>query len=67
MVMTLPTVEFHVDSVKDIQWNTGAFDSLELPGNYKHLLLAFAKSQSSSAENFDDVIAGKGTSSGHKS
>jgi hypothetical protein len=53
-------VDFHVDSVEDIRWNATAFESLALPGDYKHVLLAFAKSQSTSAAKFDDVIAGKG-------
>jgi hypothetical protein len=53
-------VDFHVDSIKDIRWNATAFESLALPGDYKHVLLAFAKSQSTSAAKFDDVIAGKG-------
>lgn len=54
------TVELDVSLVKDIRWNDQAFDSLALPGDYKHLLLAFAKSQSTTADQFDDVIEGKG-------
>ena len=64
--MPVRAVDFHIDAVKEIRWNTGAFDSLALPGNYKHLLLGFAKIQSASAEKFDDVIEGKGTQSRHE-
>ena len=53
-------VDLDVTMVKDIKWNDRAFDSLALPGDYKHLLLAFAKSQSAAADQFDDFIEGKG-------
>jgi flagellar biosynthesis GTPase FlhF len=53
-------LDFDVTLVKDIKWNTEAFDSLALPGDYKYLLLAFTKSQATSSDQFDDVIEGKG-------
>lgn len=53
-------VEFTVDEIRDIEWNTKAFDSLALPGNHKSLLMAFARSQQKAGAQFDDVIQGKG-------
>ena len=60
MLILSLVVEFDVDSVAEIRWNELAFSSLELPGDYKKMLLAFAKGQQSSASQFDDVIEGKG-------
>jgi hypothetical protein len=54
-------VDFDVDLVQDIRWNDRAFESLALPGDYKHLLLSLARSQGKGAAQFDDVIEGKGT------
>lgn len=53
-------LEFFVDSISDIQWNTEAFDSLVLPADQKELILAFASSQVKYKDTFDDVISGKG-------
>ncbi|EXJ63316.1 uncharacterized protein A1O5_11637 [Cladophialophora psammophila CBS 110553] len=53
-------MHFRIDSLREIQWNGNAFESLALPGNYKRLLLAFAETQRDSAAQFDDVIEGKG-------
>lgn len=53
-------VEFFVGSVKDIEWNEGAFKSLVLPEEYKELILALTESQIKHKETFDDVIQGKG-------
>jgi hypothetical protein len=53
-------VDFAVDSVQEIRWNDRGFESLALPGDYKHLLLAFARTQYNTAAQFDDVIEGKG-------
>ena len=41
-------------------WNDIAFNRLILPGDHKNLLLAFAKGQRDSDEEFDDIIEGKG-------
>jgi hypothetical protein len=53
-------VNFRIDSLREIEWNANAFESLALPGNHKDLLLAFAQTQGKSAAQFDDVIKGKG-------
>jgi len=53
-------VDFRVSHVREIKWNDAAFDSLALPGQYKHLLLAFARTQREEAAQFDDVVEGKG-------
>jgi len=51
---------FSIGSVKDIQYNEGAFDSLVLPDDHKELILALTESQVANKETFDDVIQGKG-------
>ncbi|PLB53311.1 P-loop containing nucleoside triphosphate hydrolase protein [Aspergillus steynii IBT 23096] len=56
-------LEFFVDSVTDIAWNTKAFDSLVLPHaqqGLKRLILGIAQAQSNKSDTFDDVIQGKG-------
>ncbi|OJJ38081.1 hypothetical protein ASPWEDRAFT_179685 [Aspergillus wentii DTO 134E9] len=56
-------LEFDLDGVKDIVWDSRAFDSLVLPNtqqDLKKLILAFAQSQSRRQDAFDDVIQGKG-------
>ncbi|PYI11089.1 P-loop containing nucleoside triphosphate hydrolase protein [Aspergillus sclerotiicarbonarius CBS 121057] len=56
-------LEFNVDKVKEITWNSHAFDSLVLPSprqDLKELILSFARAQSRSLNEFDDVIQGKG-------
>ena len=53
-------VTFSIDSVKEIRWNDGAFESLVLPQDHKELILALTESQRESKDNFDDVIQGKG-------
>ncbi|PWY93867.1 P-loop containing nucleoside triphosphate hydrolase protein [Aspergillus sclerotioniger CBS 115572] len=56
-------LEFFIDGVSDIVWNARAFDSLVLPHGHhdlKELILAFAQTQSSNLDVFDDVIQGKG-------
>ncbi|KAI0153125.1 ATPase [Xylariaceae sp. FL1272] len=52
-------LDFFVDDVKEIVWNTRAFDSLVLPEDQKELILSFAESQLEGT-SFDDVISGKG-------
>ena len=51
---------FTIDSVKDIKYNEGAFESLVLPEDHKQLILALTESQVANKERFDDVIQGKG-------
>ncbi|KAF2093715.1 P-loop containing nucleoside triphosphate hydrolase protein [Rhizodiscina lignyota] len=53
-------LNFFVNSVKEIEWSVGAFDSLVLPSNQKELILGFTESQRKNKEMFDDVIEGKG-------
>lgn len=56
-------LEFFIDGVKDITWNSQAFDSLVLPHaqqDLKQLILAFAEAQSQNVDTFDDIIQGKG-------
>jgi hypothetical protein len=53
-------LDFFVDLVTDIKWNTNAFDSLVLPEDQKELILAFSESQVANRQTFDDVIQGKG-------
>ncbi|CAJ2507614.1 Uu.00g088000.m01.CDS01 [Anthostomella pinea] len=53
-------LEFFVESVCDIAFNSKAFDSLVLPAGHKSLILAFAQSQVKNKTAFDDVISGKG-------
>ncbi|KAL2847660.1 P-loop containing nucleoside triphosphate hydrolase protein [Aspergillus pseudodeflectus] len=56
-------LEFYLDGVKDIVWNSKAFDSLVLPHvqqDLKQLILAFANAQSKKRKAFDDVVQGKG-------
>ncbi|KAG8532276.1 uncharacterized protein KY384_003917 [Bacidia gigantensis] len=53
-------LEFAIASVRDINFSTGAFDSLVLPQDHKELILALTESQAANKETFDDVIQGKG-------
>lgn len=54
-------LEFTVSGITDIEWNTGAFDSLVLPENQKSIVKALVESHTfRAAENIDDVIQGKG-------
>ena len=53
-------LNFFVNSVREIEWSAGAFDSLVLPANQKELILGFTESQRKNKGMFDDVIEGKG-------
>lgn len=53
-------LNFFVNCVKDIEWQTDAFDRLVLPKNQKELILGFTESQREFRDTFDDVIEGKG-------
>jgi SpoVK/Ycf46/Vps4 family AAA+-type ATPase len=52
-------LDFFVEQVTDIKWNTEAFDKLVLPTDQKELILAFSESQLEGS-SFDDIISGKG-------
>ncbi|KAJ6189326.1 hypothetical protein N7519_004234 [Penicillium mononematosum] len=54
---------FHVDHLRDIEWDDTAFESLVLPREQeglKEVILAVAKAQSKKVDAFDDVFRGKG-------
>lgn len=54
-------LEFTVSGITEIDWNSGAFDSLVLPANQKSIVKALVESHTfHAAENIDDVIQGKG-------
>jgi hypothetical protein len=53
-------LNFFVNSVRDIEWQTDAFERLVLPKNQKELILGFTESQRKHRDTFDDVIEGKG-------
>lgn len=54
-------LDFYMEHVSEITWNTTAFDRLVLPADQKELILAFSETQLDTASNtFDDVISGKG-------
>lgn len=53
-------LNFFVNAVQDISFNTKAFESLVLPANQKELILGFTLTQQSYRTQFDDVIEGKG-------
>lgn len=56
-------LEFYLDGVKDIVWNSRAFDSLVLPPaqkGLKKLILMFTNARSKKIGGFDDVVQGKG-------
>ncbi|KAH9903946.1 ATPase [Xylariomycetidae sp. FL2044] len=52
-------LDFYVDQIGEITWNTDAFDRLVLPADQKELVMAFSESQLQGSA-FDDVISGKG-------
>ncbi len=58
--LTFALVDFQIEGVEEVVWNETAFERLILPGDVKNLLLAFAKGQRDSDEDFDDIIEGKG-------
>ncbi len=51
---------FRVDLVKDVEYNTTAFESLMLDRMYKQMILSLVKVHTGSGVLFDDVIKGKG-------
>ncbi|KAL2258743.1 hypothetical protein VTK26DRAFT_7813 [Humicola hyalothermophila] len=52
-------VDFFIEQISDVVWNTNAFDRLVLPADQKELILSFSESQLAGS-TFDDVISGKG-------
>lgn len=53
-------LNFFVNSLHDITFNTKAFESLVLPDNEKELILGFASTPEAYRRQFDDVVEGKG-------
>ncbi|KAK2596210.1 hypothetical protein QQS21_006358 [Conoideocrella luteorostrata] len=53
-------MEFFLDDVTDVEFDTKAFSSLVMPAEKKELILAFAEAQAKYKDAFDDVITGKG-------
>lgn len=51
---------FEAADVSEVVYSQNAFQKLVLPFDYKELILAFAESQLSHKDGFDDIIAGKG-------
>ncbi|KAK4170545.1 mitochondrial sorting [Cladorrhinum sp. PSN259] len=52
-------LDFFVEQISEVSWNTSAFDRLVLPADQKELILSFSESQLAGS-SFDDVIQGKG-------
>ncbi|KAI0126527.1 P-loop containing nucleoside triphosphate hydrolase protein [Xylariales sp. AK1849] len=51
---------FHIDSIKEVDFDDGAFDALMLPSKQKRLIRALTTRTISSSDGFDDLIQGKG-------
>lgn len=51
---------FKVDSVRDVEFNRNAWDSLIFNETYKTMLLSLVKVHTTAGSQFDDVIKGKG-------
>ncbi|GAB1311504.1 hypothetical protein MFIFM68171_01714 [Madurella fahalii] len=52
-------LDFFVEQISEVKWNSDAFSRLVLPPDQKELILAFSESQLAGS-TFDDVISGKG-------
>lgn len=54
-------IDFYVDKLEPIAWNTNVFDQLVLPTSQKSLVKALVESHvREGADGFDDIIKGKG-------
>lgn len=53
-------LNFDVDCVEAIEWQTDTFDRLVLSEQQKRLILTLTQSQRRHRNNFDDIIEGKG-------
>jgi flagellar biosynthesis GTPase FlhF len=51
---------FHVNNIKDVEYNSTAFHNLALAQEKKDLIEALVRSGQGSAMNYDDMIKGKG-------
>lgn len=52
-------LDFFVEQISEVVWNSTAFDRLVLPPDQKELIMSFSESQIAGS-SFDDVIQGKG-------
>ena len=52
-------MEFNVEKIRDIEWNTDAFNNLVLPHDHKYLLKSLVEAHHKDI-GFDDFIKGKG-------
>ncbi|KAI0383042.1 P-loop containing nucleoside triphosphate hydrolase protein [Hypomontagnella monticulosa] len=53
-------LEFYVDDVSPIEWNTACFDELVLDQATKKTVQAVVSTHSSHRDGFDDIVKGKG-------
>ncbi len=53
-------LEFFIDNLTDIEWNTSCFDELVLDPAVKKTVQALVTTHSQKRETFDDIIKGKG-------
>lgn len=51
---------FEIDNIKEIQYNSDAFDTLVLPHEQKETILSLVRVHSDKRLVFDDIIKGKG-------
>lgn len=51
---------FHIDNIREIQYNSDAFETLVLPGEQKQTILSLIKVHVDERLVFDDIIKGKG-------
>ncbi|KDR69962.1 hypothetical protein GALMADRAFT_255287 [Galerina marginata CBS 339.88] len=52
-------LEFNIEKIEDVDWNTDAFSNLVLPGDRKNLLQSLVEAHHKEV-GFDDFIKGKG-------
>ncbi|KAK4244639.1 mitochondrial sorting [Corynascus novoguineensis] len=52
-------LDFFVEQITEVEWNSTAFDRLVLPPDQKELIMSFSESQIAGSR-FDDIIQGKG-------
>jgi len=53
-------LEFFVEDLAEIEWNTGCFDELVLDAAVKKTVQALVSTHSQKRESFDDIVKGKG-------
>jgi AAA+ superfamily predicted ATPase len=53
-------LEFFVEDLSEIEWNTGCFDELVLDQSIKKTVQALVSTHAEKRESFDDIVKGKG-------